>query len=161
MPPAPMLQTRTLIDALADADAPVVIVGGMAAVLHGVDYVTADLDLCYDPSDDGRRRVARALSGLSPYPRGVDRGLPFVWDARTLRDTPLLTLATDAVDIALRPDVPGVGPYEAVAARSEPAVVFGRTLRVLSLDALVDAKRALGRPKDLMLLAHLDAIRGL
>jgi len=112
-----------------------------------------------DPAPGERARDA--LAGLSPYPRGVDRGLPFAWDARTLRDTPRLALGTAAGDVDLLADVPGVGPYEAVVARSEPAVVFGRTLQVLSLDALTDAKRALGRPKDLMLLAHLDALRGL
>ena len=154
-----MLQTRTLIDALAEA--PVVIVGGMAAVVHGVDYVTADLDLCYDASADGRTRVAAALAALAPYPRGVEPGPPFIWGVRTIRDTPLLTLTTAAGDVDLIPDVPGVGLYPAVWQRSEPAVLFGRTLRVLSLDALVDAKRALGRPKDLLLLAHLDAIGGL
>ena len=154
-----MLRIRALIDALADA--PVVVVGGMAAVLHGVDYVTADLDLCYDASDAGREQVTRALAALNPYPRGVEAGLPFVWVARTLRDLPMLTLVTDAGDVDLLPDVPGVGAYPVVLARSEPATVFGRTVRVLTLDALTDAKREMGRPKDVLLLAHLDALRGL
>lgn len=154
-----MIEMRALIEALAHA--PVVVVGGMAAVVHGVDYVTADLDLCYDATDAGRARLAAALAPLRPYPRGVDAGLPFVWDARTLRDTPLLTLVTAAGDVDLLPTVPGVGDYAAVAVRSEPVELFGHRIRVLTLDGLADAKRAMGRPKDLALLAHLDALRGM
>lgn len=156
-----MFDPRRLLESLVRAEAEVVVVGGMAAVVAGASYVTGDLDLCYAPDPANRQRLADALAPLEPYPRGVDPGLPFTWDARTLRDTPFLTLVTEAGDLDLMPDVPGVGGYEAVAAASRTLGVFGLPIRVLSLDALIDAKRAMGRPKDLALLTDLEALRAL
>ena len=92
----------------------VVLVGGLAAMSHGADYLTADVAFCYGPSQENRQRLVEALQPFAPYLRGVDRGLPFAWDSRTLRDTPLLTLATTAGDVNLMTSIPGVGGYAAV-----------------------------------------------
>ena len=150
---------QTLLDRLAEADAAFVVVGGMAAVIHGADIVTVDLDVCYEPSADNRHRVVAALAALDPYPRGWEPGLPFTWDARTLADAPLLTLSTSAGALDLLTDVPGVGGFREVRAASERFDVAGRTVRALSLDALINAKRALGRPKDLLMLPVLEGVR--
>lgn len=40
-----------------------------------------------------------------------------------------------------------------------PAPVFGRETRVLGLDWLIHVKRAAGRPKDLEVIAELEALR--
>ena len=150
---------RSLIETLAAAE--VVVVGGVAAVAHGANYVTVDLDVCYATSEPNRQRIADALRPLRPYPRGVDPGLPFAWDARTLRDTPLLTLTTSLGPLDLIPEVPGVGGYDAVRARSVVLDVGGGAVRVLSLPALIDAKRAMDRPKDRALLVELEALQAL
>lgn len=150
---------RSLIQRLAAAE--VVVVGGVAAVAHGANYVTVDLDACYEGTDANRRRIVSALGPLRPYPRGVDPGLPFAWDARTLRDTPFLTLTTSLGPVDLIPDVPGVGGYDAVRAQSVALDVGGVAVRVLSLPALIDAKRAMDRPKDRALLVELEALRAL
>ena len=154
-----MTPTDPLLARLADAG--VVVVGGLAAVLHGASVVTADLDVCYAPTDNARKRLAVALAPTSPYPRGIERGLPFVWDERTLESSPLLTLMTAEGDVDLLTAVPGVGGYDAVRERSVAMRVGGTNLRVLALDALIDAKRAMGRPKDLLVLPELEAIRAL
>ncbi|MEM1118757.1 MAG: hypothetical protein AAF845_15075 [Bacteroidota bacterium] len=148
-----------LLRAAADAEA--VVVGGLAAVLHGASYVTVDLDLCVPREEAGRERLVAAVAPLHPYPRGIEPGLPFVWDARTIRDADLFRLTTEAGDLDLLKHVPGVGDYEAVRARSEEVVVGQTAVRVLSLDALIDAKRAMGRPKDVALLNELEALRAL
>ena len=131
----------------------------MAAVLHGANYSTVDLDVCYATTEANRRRLVSALRPLDPYPRDMEPGLPFTWDERTLRDTPFLTLTTTAGPLDLIPDVPGVGAYPAVRERSDPVEVGGGAVRVLSLDALIDAKRAMDRPKDRALLVELEALR--
>ena len=154
-PPRPLMPP-SLLDRLTEAGAEVVIVGGVAAVLHGANYTTVDLDVCYATTGANRRRLVAALRPLDPYPR-VEPGLPFAWDQKTLRDTPFLTLTTAAGPLDLIPEVPGVGTYEAVRARS----VGGGAVRVLSLDALIDAKRATDRPKDRALLVELEALRAL
>ena len=149
----------SLLDRLTEAGAEVVIVGDIAAATYGATQVTVALDVCYATTDANRLRLVAALRPLDPYPRDVEPGLPFTWDERTLRDTPFLTLTTAAGPLDLIPDVPGVGAYEAVRARS--VEVGGGAVRVLSLDALIDAKRATDRPKDRALLVELEAIRAL
>jgi hypothetical protein len=42
---------------------------------------------------------------------------------------------------------------------SEPIDLDGTVIRVLTLDALIDAKRAMGRPRDLRAVLELEAIR--
>lgn len=52
-----------------------------------------------------------------------------------------------------------MGDYEQVFARSHAAVFPYGEFRILSLDALIDAKTAAGRSPDLRVLACLEAIR--
>ncbi len=138
-----------------------VLIGGMAAVAHGASYVTGDLDLCYAPDEGNRQRLADALRPFDPYPRDIEPGLPFVWDARTLRDTPLLTLTTSVGAIDFLPSVLGLGDYEEVEKASIEIDLFGHPVRLLTLDGLIASKRALGRPKDIALADQLDVLRRL
>jgi predicted nucleotidyltransferase len=57
--------------------------------------------------------------------------------------------------------VQGVGGYEECKARSEEVEVEGIRFSVLDLAALIDAKRAAGRPRDMEHLKELEAIREL
>ena len=56
-------------------------------------------------------------------------------------------------------EVAGVGSYEDVLASSIQMSLLGNDLRVLSIDGLIAAKRAAGRPKDLLVLPELEALR--
>jgi predicted nucleotidyltransferase len=52
----------------------------------------------------------------------------------------------------------GIGTYREVLASSEPVHVGELEFRVLSLQGLIKAKRAAGRPKDLEALLELEAL---
>jgi predicted nucleotidyltransferase len=69
------------------------------------------------------------------------------------------TLVTSLGEIDLLGEIPGGGSYEELVADSVHLEIFGRSVRCLSLEQLVRAKRAAGRPKDLEVLAELEAIR--
>jgi hypothetical protein len=100
------------------------------------------------------------LGGWQACLRGAERELPFVLDARALAVSRVLTLSTAAMgDIAVMDSVVGVGDYAAVVAASEE-VDFGGGLRcrVLGLPALIRAKRAAGRRRDLADLPELEAL---
>jgi hypothetical protein len=56
-------------------------------------------------------------------------------------------------------EVAGVGDYAAALAASEQVELFGATFDVLTLDALIASKSAAGRPKDLLVLPELEALR--
>src|SRR5688572_25531223 len=96
-----------------------VVIGGVAATIQGSARFTNDIDFCYDTSPDNVERFAARLSQWNAYLRGVERGLPFVMDARAFRITPVMTLTTDVGDIDVMDIVPGVGRYEDAITKSD------------------------------------------
>ncbi len=154
-----MSDVQRLLEVLADAGVDFVVVGGVAMVLRGSGRVTIDVDLCYARDDANLARIARALAPYHPRLRGAPEGLPFLWDARTLRSGLNFTLTTDLGDVDLLGEITGLGDFHAVA-RGATAVDVGRTQpQVLDLDALERSKRAAGRVKDLLDLAEIAEIR--
>ena len=138
-----------------------VLIGGLAAAAHGSRRVTDDVDICYDSSPKNLKRLAATLSAWDAYPRGIEPGLPFFMDERQFRITPIMTLTTREGLLDVMDVVKGVGDYKACAARSIAISAFGIRLRVLDLAALIDAKRAAGRPRDLDHIPELEALLAL
>lgn len=147
------------IEALVEAKVQFIVIGGVAAIAHGATWVTLDVDICYDAAQDNRERLAALLNSLNAYPRDIELGLPFILDARTLRDHELLTLSTTVGDLDVTRRVPGVGDYAECLSRSEEIEMDGLRFRVLALSALIDAKRAARRPRDIEHLKILELVR--
>ena len=152
---------EAILAALVTRDIRFVVVGGVAATVHGSVRFTNDIDICYDTAPDNIAQLVALLTEWSAYLRGVERGLPFVLDARTFSTTPLMTLTTIMGAIDLLDAVPGVGDYDAAFAKSEPVQIGDTRFRALTLDALIASKRAAGRKKDREHLIELEAIRAL
>ena len=139
-----------------------VVVGGVAAAAHGSSRLTNDLDICYDADAvTNIKALAAVLAGWQAYPRGIEGGLPFVMDDRTLRNAPILTLTTTEGDIDVMDRIAGVGPFDAVRQHSEKISALGVSFRVLDLPSLIKAKRAAGRPRDFDHLPELEALLAL
>ena len=149
------------IAALVEARVRFVVIGGVAAGLHGAGRATFDLDICYDPSEENRERLAGILASWGAYLRGVEPGLPFTMDARQLLITPVMTLTTSTGDLDVMDRVAGVGEFDAILDHSAEASVGDVSFRILDLPALVAAKRASRRPKDLEQLPELEALLAL
>jgi hypothetical protein len=147
------------LTALARAEVRLVIVGGLAVTIHGSAYVTFDLDFCYARDPENLSRLAQALRPYNPRLRGAPEGLPFRFDANTLKSGLNFTLTTDLGDLDLLGEVAGLGDYGAALASSTPVELFGMSFDVLTLEALIISKRAAGRPKDLQVLPELEALR--
>ena len=154
-----MIDLEKALVLLADAQARFVIVGGLAATIHGSAYATFDLDICYARDAENLARLARALLPYQPRLRGAPASLPFRCDAETLKRGMNFTLTTDLGDIDLLGEIAGVGDYAIAYEVSLPVEMFGRTFAVLTLDALIASKKAAGRPKDLLVLPELEALR--
>ena len=150
-----------ILAALVAADIRFVVIGGVAATIQGSARFTNDIDFCYDASPDNIERLATRLAQWNAYLRGVERGLPFIMDAKAFRITPVMTLTTDVGDIDVMDFVPGVGDYAAAFKGSEAVEIGDVEFRSLNLDALIASKRAVRRPKDLEQLIELEAMRAL
>jgi len=149
---------RSQIDELVRADVRFVVIGGVAAGLHGMARATFDLDICYDPAADNRNHLAAVLARWNAYLRGVETGLPFVMDARQLQISPVMTLTTSLGDLDVMDRVEGVGEFPAVLANSVRTVVGETRFRILDLPGLIRAKRAANRQKDRDQLPELEAL---
>lgn len=90
--------------------------------------------------------------------RGAPPGLPFRFDARTVRQGLNFRLKTTLGDIDLLGEVAGVGDYEAVLPHAARLPVLEQEVLVIDLPWLIRAKRAAGRPKDLEAIAELEAL---
>ncbi len=149
-----------MLAGLVSAKVRFVVVGGVAGALHGAERVTNDLDIVYDAREPSTvNALAELLARWEAYPRSVERGLPFLMDARTLRAAPVLTLTTREGDLDVLDRIDGVGDYAAVAAHSQLVDTSGVRFRILDLPTLIRAKRATGRPKDREALLELEVLR--
>jgi hypothetical protein len=61
-----------------------VLVGGVAANLHGASIPTQDLDICYSRDNANLTKVTRALRAVNATLRGAPKNLPFILDEETL-----------------------------------------------------------------------------
>ena len=149
---------QRLLHQLTEKKVKFIVVGGMAMVSHGSAFVTADLDICYERSDVNLEALAQALQPLRPYLRGAPRGLPFRLDGPTLKAGLNFTLTTDAGDLDILGEVKGVGRYEDTLPGSVEFEIYGRAIRIMGLDDLIQAKEAAARDKDRV---HVKELREL
>lgn len=135
-----------------------IIIGGVAAVLHGLGYTTYDLDVVYSRNRENLRHLVEALKPHRPYLRGAPPGLPFTFDERTVRNGLNFTLVTSFGDLDVLGEVTGGGTYSDLLPHSKRITAFGVECYRVDLDKLIQMKRAAGRPKDLEVLSQLEAL---
>ncbi len=136
-----------------------VLIGGQAAIAQGVSYFTRDSDVCYARDKENLENLVKTLTPFHPYLRGADKNLPFIFDAKTLQMGLNFTLTTDIGDIDLLGEVSGIGMYEELLKFSETMEIYGLPVYVLTLEGLIKAKEAAGRPKDEAVVKELRAIQ--
>ena len=144
---------------LADGGVEFVLVGGLAGTVHGAARATFDVDVVYSRSSGNLERLATTLAPVRPYLRGAPPGLPFRLDLTTLRNGLNFTLSTDLGPLDLLGEIAGGGDYGALLEQTLVLDVFGKKIRCLTLEKLIEVKRAAGRPKDLEAIAELEALR--
>ena len=153
-----MINFRAVLRAFEDAGVDSIVVGGLAGVVHGSARLTQDVDLVYSREPRNVECLAEALRPHKPYLRGAPAGLPFEWSAATIMRGLNFTLTTAIGDVDLLGEIPGGGDYQALLPHTVEVEIFGHRCRCLDLPALIRAKRAAGRPKDLEALAELEAL---
>jgi predicted nucleotidyltransferase len=152
------MKLEETIRILYDAGVEFVIIGGVAMGLQGSAHLTKDIDFCYARTPKNMERLAKALEPLHPVLRGAPAGMPFCLDAKTIANGLNFTLSTDLGDLDFLGEVSGLGFFREVLAASDLKNVGGVDCRVLSLEGLIKAKTAAGRPRDLYVLPELRGL---
>ncbi len=155
----PDFRPTTLIGALVRAEVDFVVIGGVAVVIQASPRFTRDLDISYATDTANLERLGIVLVALDARLRGVEEDVPFTPDARTLRHAQMLTLTTRDGDLDLLVDPPGSPGYPALRRHADIVDLDGDSVRVASLEDLIEMKRAVGRPQDEMDIASLEVAR--
>ncbi len=152
----PLLQ---ILKRLSDAGVPFVLIGAMAARVHGSSAVTEDVDVCIPVDDATLLKVHAALYPIRPRFRFRPDKMPMWEEPTRLFGFRNLNLDTDLGTIDLLGDVSGVGTFHEMADKTVKVTIAGVPMRVLDLDldSVIAAKRAAGRPKDKQHLLELEA----
>lgn len=147
-----------LLRLLAENKVEFIVIGGVAAIVHGTARLTRDLDVVYRRTPENMARLQACLSPHQPYLRGAPPGLPFSFDVETMQRGLNFTLTTDLGALDLFGEVTGGGRYEDLRPYTERVHAYGVSCLCLNLEKLIHVKRAAGRPRDLEAIAELEAL---
>ena len=152
-----VLEAETLFACLDHHGVEYVLIGGLAAVLHGSPLPTVDADICPSLLPENLDRLAAALDELDARVRTPDTpdGIPFPRDAKFLAGIPLLNLVTRAGDLDLSFTPAGTTGFSDLVAHAVRVHIYGVPVSVASLEDVIRSKEAANRPKDLRTLPTL------
>lgn len=153
----PVLDAAALFACLDRHQVDYVLIGGLAAVVHGSPLPTVDADICPSADHENLQRLARALEELDARIRTPDTadGVAFPRDARFLSGVALLNLVTQAGDLDLSFTPAGTGGFADLTARAVVLTLFGVPVPVAALEDVIRSKQAANRPKDVRALPTL------
>jgi len=136
-----------------------VVIGGVCVVFHGAKLATFDLDICCRFGEANVRRIESAVADLHPVHRLTTNKLPLEMSRSSFGKLKNLYLQTDLGKLDCLSEVTGVGDFGAVLQQSVVASLPYGQIRFLNLDALIAAKKTVGRERDLEAVRHLAAIK--
>ena len=134
-----------------------VLIGGVAATIHGSTMATFDVDVTPRRTRDNLDRLSVALVELGAHIRTDDpaTALPFAHDGSSLADAEVWNLTTDAGDLDLSFVPAGTRGFDDLARDAVRVDIDGHTLLVASLADVIRSKEAAGREKDRLALPLL------
>lgn len=154
-----------VIDALNLAQVRYVIVGGFAAIMHGHDRATSDLDIVVDLGVAEAKKAITALVSIGLRPRVPVDPLDFADPAKRRewkgdKNAVVFTLIDPqnpmfVVDLFIEPPM----EFEALFGRAKTIQLKKQSVRVCCIDDLIAMKKKSGRPQDLLDIQVLQEIQ--
>jgi hypothetical protein len=156
-----MIDVDALFDALNAAGVDYVVVGGFAAMMHGSQRVTKDLDIVYHTQSSNLKNLCNVINALEPrlLVLGKPEGEPMKLTPEFLKNHPMLQLLTSSGPLDLLKEIAGFKSYAAIKNAAETVMVDEkRSIHVLNREGVLKSKRALKRPKDIEDIKQLEAL---
>jgi len=149
---------KKLLGTLVEAEVPFVLVGGYSAMLHGSSLMTRDVDIVCPMTSAALGRLHCALDPFAPVHRIGALKKPLTAEEAQRIDWKNLDLSTRLGILDCLGEVKGLGDYEHCLSRSIPLDLGSFSFRILSIEALIEAKRAMNRPRDIQTAEELEII---
>jgi hypothetical protein len=150
-----------ILEVLAAHRVDYIMIGGLAAAIHGSDLVTGDLDITPATDDENLARLSSALDELDARIRTLDApdGVRFAHDATSLARGAVWNLVTNAGDLDLAMMPSGTRGYEDLRRDAVAIAIVGIPTRVAALADVIRSKEAAGREKDRAALPMLRRLQ--
>ncbi len=156
----PELDAPSILSVLDRHRVNYVLIGGLAALVHGSPFPTEDLDLTPERSSENIGRLSDALREMDAKVRaaGLDEAFPFNHDVDALANVGVWNLVTahGILDISFVPS--GTQGFADLAREAVDTTLFGVVVQVASLADVIRSKQAANRPKDQRVLPVLREI---
>ncbi len=134
-----------------------VLIGGLAAVLHGSAHMTTDVDVVPEEAARNLERLSAVLRALDARIRvaGEPDGVPFDHSAQSLARVRFWNLQTSNGDLDIAFEPSGTRGYEDLQRDVVRMRVRGFDVPVASLADVIRSKEAAGRERDRAVLPGL------
>jgi hypothetical protein len=144
-----------ILEDLNEAGVRYVLIGGIALIRHGVVRATRDVDAVFDPDAENVERIkSLAMKWGATRPDGSPLPDESISSERSIH------LRTPGGDLDLVSEKAAGVSFGSLSSRAEVKKVDGVPAPICSLTDLVAMKRAVGRERDLVDLADLEAAHG-
>jgi hypothetical protein len=143
-----MAELQRLLERVVRAEVDGVLIGGYAAMIHGVSLVTQDIDFCTPFSRLNLERIHAAVADLHPYHFLTPQALPFEIPPGFEEGLRNLCIGTDLGRLDCVGEVAGIGDFTAARAESIPLRLPFGTVWMSALD----------RPRDKVAVLELRGI---
>lgn len=161
-----MTQFEAIFAALQATGARYVVVGGVAVNLHGYQRFTKDVDLVVELIPDQTLRVFEALQSLGFRPnipvKVTDFANPEIRES-WVREKGMMVFQLFSDTSRVTVDIFAQYPvdFDELYADSTAVSLPSASLRIASIQHLMQMKRVAGRPQDMLDLEKLEMIRQL
>ncbi|QOC23115.1 hypothetical protein IC757_02850 [Wenzhouxiangella sp. AB-CW3] len=148
---------REILETLNQHEVEYIVVGGVAAVIHGAPTTTFDLDTLVRLEKTNAERLIRALSNLEA--RFREHHKPIYPTVEHILAGGHLLLITRAGPLDILGFIGENQCYEDLVDTSTELQMSVGSLRVLDLDELIAEKKRMGRSRDHAAVELLEAVR--
>jgi hypothetical protein len=153
-PSRPPQNNAALLAALQAGGVEFVVIGGVAAVLHGSTRMTIDLDVCAPFDPENIQRLCKALAPHHPV-HATRQDLSLLDEPpERLREFRLFLIQTALGRLDVLRDVTPIGDFHAI--EQVEMTVSGMRIPVIARGQLITVKRAVGRSKDREVALQLE-----
>jgi hypothetical protein len=156
--PGRPLDLRELFRVLAEHGVDYLVIGGVAAQVHGRRRTTMDLDVTPAPDPENFERLASALAALDAHPVAMGASAPTPTAEQLSLAAIVPPLTTRHGELHILNEVPGAAPYTGMRGRALTTDLDGIAVQIVGVDDLIRMKQTTARPGDIEDILALTAV---